>query len=345
MRINGTDCHDYLTKTVKPKLSYSKKCNYPDWTQKVREIFIELTGLDLISKNACDDNFTVVGEKQKDGYKQIRFEFESEKGSVVPVYILIPDGEVKKRPVAITLQGHSTGFHNSVAEPKYPSDEDYMPRGAFAVQAVKEGYVAVAIEQRGMGERKAENTKERALQLYEGGTCFYEQMTASMFGRTLIGERCWDIKRTIDMLAHFDKYCDFDKIFITGNSGGGTASYYAACYDDRIKLCAPSCSFCSYGESILKMLHCACNYIPHIYKYVDMQDIACLIAPRKLLIIAGKEDSIFLIKGVREGFETVKKIYAAAGVPEKCKLVETEKGHWWCADIVWREIRVQLNNL
>ena len=36
--------------------------------------------------------------------------------------------------------------------------------------------------------------------------------------------------------------------------------------------------------------------------------------PRKLLVIAGREDNIFPIQGVRSAFETVKKIYR-----QKCK--------------------------
>ena len=45
------------------------------------------------------------------------------------------------------------------------------------------------------------------------------------------GERMWDVSKAIDALAEFPK-CDTDKIFITGNSGGGTMSFYAACYDE-----------------------------------------------------------------------------------------------------------------
>ncbi len=147
-----------------------------------------------------------------------------------------------------------------------------------------------------------------------------------------------DISKAIDMLSHFPE-CDTDKIVITGNSGGGTASYYAAVYDERIKICVPSCSFCPYKESILRFYHCSCNYISSAYRYFDMQDLAALIAPRKLTIIAGKLDPSFLIGGVERGYETVKKIYEKAGAAQNCKLIETEMGHWWCEDIVWDEIR------
>ena len=74
-----------------------------------------------------------------------------------------------------------------------------------------------------------------------------------------------------------------------------------------------------------------------------MQDLTCLIAPRKLAIIAGKYDTAFLIDGVKRGYETVKEIYGKIGVGDNCSLTVTEKGHWWCEDIVWAEIEKIMN--
>ena len=56
--------------------------------------------------------------------------------------------------MAITLQGHSTGFHNSVGIVKYEGDESYQLRGQFAVQAVENGLQAVkdAIDEEGIAQ-------------------------------------------------------------------------------------------------------------------------------------------------------------------------------------------------
>lgn len=54
---------------------------------------------------------------------------------------------------------------------------------------------------------------------------------------------------------------------------------------------------------------------------------------------------IFPIEGVRKSFETVKEIFVAAGCPNNCRLVETEKAHWWCEDIVWNAIEQDLKDL
>ena len=58
-----------------------------------------------------------------------------------------------------------------------------------------------------------------------------------------------------------------------GNSGGGTATYYAACLDERISLAMPSCAVCSWDQSIAVKRHCACNYVPYIANYFDMGDM------------------------------------------------------------------------
>ena len=78
--------------------------------------------------------------------------------------------------------------------------------------------------------------------------------------------------------------------------------------------------------------------MPQAFRWFDMQDLSCLIAPRKLAIIAGKYDTAFLIDGVKRGYKTVEKIYEKAGAKDNCRLVITEKGHWWCEDIVWKAI-------
>ena len=92
--------------------------------------------------------------------------FESEKGEFVPCYLLIPDTGKEKYPVAITLQGHSTGFHNSIGVVKYEQDEAYQPRGQFAIQTVKNGFIALAIEQRGMGERRPSARHQNAANMW-----------------------------------------------------------------------------------------------------------------------------------------------------------------------------------
>ena len=327
-------CHKRLYPTVTQQLAYRDDADYASWKASVREKFMDLSGLALMEAcPACDPDLQIAYTEERDGYTEIRFTFRSEEGYRVPCYLLLPDGKKEKYPVAITLQGHSTGFHNSVGQIRYAEDVAYQPRGQFGIQAVKRGFAALCIEQRGMGERRP--------RIADGdcyNSCTYTAMQALQMGRTILAERVWDVHKAIDLLAEKFPQCDTEKVVMTGNSGGGTATFYSACYDERIKICAPSCAFCPYEDSIMAMYHCTCNYIPSAFRYFEMQDLACLIAPRQFRIIAGVKDNIFPIDGVKRGYETVEKIYAKENASDACGLIVTPREHWWCEDIVWNEI-------
>jgi hypothetical protein len=76
-----------------------------------------------------------------------------------------------------------------------------------------------------------------------------------------------------------------------------------------------------------------------------MQDLSCLIVPRKLVVIAGIDDPIFPIVGVKRGFERVQEIFEENKVETNCRLEITPKDHWWCEDIVWSAINEEVQKL
>lgn len=330
--IDNDLCHDKVAEKIIPQLHFDENKDFAEYRKALREKFISIAGIDKIVPNACAPSITIEQDEMRQGYRFIRFVFESEKNCLVPCYLLIPDTNREKYPVALCLQGHSTGMQDSIGVAYTEEEKAYQPHGAFALQAVEKGFTALCVEQRGMGERMSLQ-RERLW----GGKCGFAALTALLLGRTILGERVWDVSRAIDCLPHFPQ-CDADKVLVTGHSGGGTASYYAACYDERIKLCVPNCAFCTYEESILKVYHCPCNYMPRAYEYFDMPDLSALIAPRMLVAVSGVNDGIFTIQGAREGFEIVKGIYKKADAAENCRLVETPGEHCWMEDIVWREI-------
>ena len=339
--INNDIIHEQLFKN-RPLLAYDAKNEYAEWKEKVKEKYIELLGLDSIQKNACDIQVEIEERVETDEYTRYRYVFESEKGCFVPCYLLIPRAQKQKFPVCICLQGHTTGFHISIGEKKYEQDDKYLQTSTFAIDAVKNGYAALAIEQRGMGERTTLR-QDRGPALTCG--CMFTAKTALMLGRTIIGERVWDVSKAIDSLEYFKDKLDLEDITLLGQSGGGTAAYYAACYDQRIRIVAPSCSVCTYKDSIGDMWHCTCNYIPDIAKYFDMGELSALIAPRKLLVCCGEIDPIFPLSGTKEVYSVIEKIYEKEGVPENCKLkIYPNKPHYFDKEIAFsalKEIRGQ----
>lgn len=156
-----------------------------------------------------------------------------------------------------------------------------------------------------------------------------------LLGRTLIGERCWDVSRAIDVaLAQFPQI-DADKIAVMGNSGGGTTTIYAAALDERIAAAMPSCAFSGFLPSIGAQRHCVCNYVPGILTQFDMGDIAGLIAPRPLVIVNGKDDGIFPLNSALEQAEIARNLYALAGAQSAFRHVIGQEGHRFYAREGW----------
>ena len=314
-----------------PAFRFDGTRKFSEWQSEAHAKLSSLLGLENIKKPA-DDKFTVEYTKECDDFTEIRFTIESEEGYSFPSVMLIPKNLKAPAPVMLCLQGHSTGMHISLARPIYAPDEEDILSGDrdYAIRAVKEGCIAVAIEQRNFGEC--------GCQPNGNPDCHVSTMTALLLGRTTIGERVHDVSCVIDaLLEHFD-IIDKNKIMLMGNSGGGTATIYAAAIDRRISLAMPSCSVCAFKDSIAAMNHCVCNFVPNIAKYFDMGEIGGLIAPRGLVVVNGRTDRIFPDAGTREVFDEIEKIYASAGVQARCRLVTGEGGHRFYADIAWPHV-------
>lgn len=325
-------CHNMLLKNQKLQLAYDESKDFYLWQAQVRQKLGQLLG-DMPTER-CDLQIRVEWEKEWDTFTEKRIIYRSEEYVDIPCHLWIPKGTKRPCPVVICLQGHTTGMHISMGRAIYPPDEAFISSGDrdLAVQAVKNGYAALSLELRGFGELRSEAHMKMIPQATV--SCEYSAGSANLLGRTLIGERVWDISRAVDLLETFPEI-DAKKILLTGNSGGGTAAYYAACIEPRITMTVPSSSVCSFGHSIVGKRHCSCNYIPGIAKYFDMGDLACLIAPRPLVIVAGVKDHGFSVEGSREAADVAKKIYARVGAQDQFCYIEGPEGHRYYADLSW----------
>ena len=95
MKVNGDRCHDLLAQ-VKPMYSFDESKSLEEQRKVLKDKLIELSGLDLIAQNECEPNLDIEIDEQREGYRFIRFTFESERGAVVPCYMLIPKAEAIK---------------------------------------------------------------------------------------------------------------------------------------------------------------------------------------------------------------------------------------------------------
>ena len=319
--------HEKLLRDRRGLLAFDENADFGIWREQVRERFLSLLG-DMPQRPELDTR--VEWERREDGFTERRIVFQSEDGCYVPCHLLIPDGAQKPLPTVICLQGHSTGMHISLGRMKYPNDEIFTHGDEdYAIQAVRRGYAVLALEQRAFGERRCDPAI-----LDRDTTCAHDAMVALLLGRTMIGERAFDVSRAVDLIETVPEL-DPERIAIMGLSGGGTATYYAMAFEPRIKAAMPAGAVCSFDGSIATIHHCACNYIPSMAKYFDMGEIAALIAPRPLVVVTGDKDDIFLLDGVRRVYSVIERIYEKAGAPDNCKLVIGDGGHRFYAKDAW----------
>ena len=311
-------------RAITPDLRYTGG-DFVKWQEDAGKKLMELLGISKPEK--CDDDLLIEYDKETDNWREIRFTFQSEKGYYIPGYFLIPKGADKPLPTVICLQGHTSGMHISIGRPIYACDPEDIAGGDrdFAVSVIKRGMCALVIEQRGMGECGGDK---------ENPTCHVHTMANLLIGRTTIGERVWDISRAIDVMIKNFPQADKDNIICLGNSGGGTATFYAACIDKRIKTAIPSCCFASYDDSIAAMHHCTCNFIPGIRNHFDMGDLGGLIAPRNLIIVSGRNDKIFPVESAKEQYKITESLYVHTnGI---CRHIIGDEGHRFYCEAAWR---------
>lgn len=257
--------------------------------------------------------------------------FTSEPYADVPAYVCLPRNVPTPYQYFICLQGHSTGMHNSIAVQRDDNSLPHQVEGDrdFGLQCMRRGLAALCIEQRSLGERR-----EQKQQQVGSLGCHDATMHALMLGRTLIGERVYDVDRGIDYLASRGD-ADMKSIGVMGNSGGGTISLFSAALLSRIAFAMPSCYFCSFRDSIMSIYHCTDNYIPGLLKVAEMSDIMGLFAPKPVVLVAGKDDEIFPISATRRAFRDLRRIYGSCGARDRCHLVIGDGGHRFYADDAW----------
>ena len=249
----------------------------------------------------------------------------------LPFYLLRPKSAVGTLPLVLTPHGHGhphiyVGLFDSAEE------EAQIREGErdIAVQAVEQGYLVIAPTTRAFGETRSPTDREQ----HKTSSCRQQLMHDLLVGRTPIGDRVWDMSRLIDWaIAH--QGADAARIAITGNSGGGTVSLFAAACDTRIAVSVPGSYFCTFAGSIGSIAHCDCNYVPGILRLGEMPDVAGLIAPRHFLAVTGRDDQIFPIAHTEAAFAQLMKVYRVLSVPERCELYVGDGGHRYYKERVW----------
>jgi cephalosporin-C deacetylase-like acetyl esterase len=301
--------------SIKPSMSFAatNEAAARVWQKRVRRKLTELLGGFPATRAAMQAR--VLETKKFEGYRREKIIFQSRNNLSVFGYLLLPENTSGPVPAIVCLPGHGRGSDDivGIAENGQQRENKGGYARDFALQVVERGYVAFAMEQLAFGCRRDDAARKKGA---GQSSCQPAAGAALLFGQTMIGWRVWDTMRAIDYLRTRSEV-DFSRIATMGISGGGTVSLFSAALDERIKIGVVSGYFNTFRDSILSLSHCIDNYVPGILNYIEMYDIAGLVAPRGLFIESGARDSIFPIHGSRAAFKKAQDIYSAFGAADK----------------------------
>ncbi len=257
-------------------------------------------------------------------YVQHKLVYETIPDVRVPAWLLIPSTASAERPAAgiLALHGHGDGKDQLVAR-----DDSPNIYRSFARRYAERGHVVLAPDAIGFGER-AEGFRRYG----QRDGCNVNFMRALLFGINLMALNIQDDRRGLDILAARPEV-DAGRLGCAGLSFGGTRTMYLGALDTRIRAAVVSGYLTTFRAYALDTGNfCGSQFLPGIYAYADVPDVHGLIAPRPLLIEAGRADRGFPIEASREAHARVAAIYAAAGVPERLERDEFDGGHEYRAE-------------
>ncbi len=248
-------------------------------------------------------NARVAGSFRANGALVDKVIYESRPGFIVTALFLRPEAARAGLPGVLGLCGHA-------AEGK--AADSYL-RYAFAL--VQNGFAVLIPDPASQGERG--QFERLADSDFCRGQCCAEhnQMGKSLLlcGDHFARWRVWDAMRALDYLGGRPEV-DGSRLAVTGNSGGGTLATYLWALDRRLSMGAPSCYITSFRRNFDNELPVdAEQVIPELAQYgFEMADFLIARAPEPVLVL-GKSNDFFDIRGMGEAVAEAKKIYRLLG--------------------------------
>jgi cephalosporin-C deacetylase-like acetyl esterase len=249
----------------------------------------------------------ITGTLERDGVRIEKVVYQSMPGLYVTGNLYIPTQGKGPFPVLLYLCGH-------IPDP-YGAKVPYQGHGIWFA---RHGYVSLVLDTLEFGEVPG---------IHHG---LYDQNMWQWLslGYTPVGVEVWNAMRGLDYLATLP-WVDMKRVALTGESGGGSITWYTAALDKRIAVAVPAISTWTAGTQVA--LHgvqenCDCIYFPNIYER-DFTILGALIAPRPLKMISARLDPMFPPAGYNAVYEKLKPIYALYGAEDKVAAFDQEAHH------------------
>lgn len=255
-------------------------------------------------------NPKITGILERRTYQIEKIIFESRPNFLVTGNLYIPKNISTKMPAVLGLCGHARDGKAAI------------PYQSFCQGLALKGYVVFIIDPISQGERLQFLPEKDDPECPKGDVLEHNVIGSQLH---LIGEffgtwRAWDAIRALDYLFTRPEV-DRTRVGVTGNSGGGTLSTYVNALEDRITMAAPGCFITTYLRNMENELPADSEQIPpHVLALeLDMADFLIARAPRPAIILTQKED-FFDVRGAREAYEDVRRIYRLLGKEKNIQL-------------------------
>ena len=262
------------------------------WQKDVRARLAKLLRADDLQGPAIPLATKVLSTSEEPGCILREVELSSTPGRRIKAMLSLPRGARAPVPAVVCIHGHGGDRRTTY--------EDARIYKAFATALAERGYATAAVD---VGQHE----------IYEPG-------------RTLIGERLWDLRRAVDLLASL-KEVDAARIGCAGLSLGGEMAMWLAAMDTRVAACVSS-GFLTVMDQ-MERDHCMCWKLDGLRELVDFADIYALVAPRPLQCQNGLKEPTtqFIVPLAREALREIRPIYADLGAPANVALHVHEGGH------------------
>lgn len=294
---------------------------FEEWRKYTKDRFLDAIG--GLPKEKSPLNPTITGRREMDGYFIDLVRFESRPRFYITANLYLPKELLPKNPAVLFLCGHA---EEAKAYPTYQK---------VCISLAKRGFVVLAVDPLGQGERLQYMNRETGKADIEWGTTehTYAGIQYTLRGSNIAREFIWDAIRGVDFLVSLP-YVDPDRIGVTGNSGGGTQASYLMMTDDRIAAAMP----CTFITSCLDYLYTGQpkdseQIIAGAYAMgLDEDDYVTAIAPRPVRIGAVESD-FFCIEGTEYSFAHGKRIYSLYGAEDKISLLVSPGTHAYTTEL------------
>jgi dienelactone hydrolase len=252
-------------------------------------------------------------------YRRERVVFDTEATMAVPAYLLVPHDRVEPGPAVLAIHGHGPGKARICGV----LDEVHDEGPAYAHDLASEGYVVLAPDLRGFGERAEWMPADK----YH---CDWDLVCATMAGVVPHARNLWDLQRALDVLAAHP-LVDPARLGAAGLSYGATCALFLAAIDERVRATIVACYLSSWRAAHrVPWNMCGSQILPGQIGAIEHLDVAALIAPRPLLAENGIDDIIFPVDPARATVDSLRRVYAHLGAPPDAVVHDVfAGGHRW----------------